>query len=188
MAALGEEVFHTNDAGSVWGIKEPNTLHTTLSRYAKRGLLWRIHKGLYSIKDPKDIDPQLLGLKAMHAPAYISCETILYEHGALNQRPREITIVSNTSRRFTLLDNSYRSKKLADKFLLNTAGIEIKNGMRFASLSRAVADMLYFSPRKYLDAMNSGLINWQEVKRISEVVIGYNMHIPENPKNYDSTR
>ena len=64
LAQLGEVVFHTDDLANLWRITNKNTLYTTIKRYVAQGLLFRIHKGFYALKNPKDIDPLLLGVKA----------------------------------------------------------------------------------------------------------------------------
>ena len=177
LSALGESVFHADDAANLWGISNKNTLHTTLSRYVADGFIHRIYKGLYAVKKIKEINPLLLGVKALHSPAYVSCETILYQNGSLNQPPQEITLVSEFSRHFSAAGIRYRSRKMRDEFLFNDAGIEIKDGVRVASLSRAVADMFYFNPKKYFDSRDSGLIDWRQVKEIVDA-IGYDVKIP----------
>lgn len=172
LAKAGEGVFHAGDAANLWGISNENTLHKTLSRYVARGLIHRVHKGLYALKNISEIDPLLLGVKAIHAPAYISCETVLYREGILNQPPREITLVSRHSKHFSVAGKKYLSRKMRDEFLFNDAGIQTENGVRVASLSRAIADMLYFNPRKHLDAADSRLAQWDKVRDIARAV-GY---------------
>jgi predicted transcriptional regulator of viral defense system len=177
LAVLGEVVFHSSDLAILWGIKSKNTLHQTLSRYVAAGLLKRIYKGFYALTDPADIDPYLLGIKSLHTYAYVSCESVLSKHGAINQSPQEITIVSNVSRRWKIAAKRFRSRKLADQYLYNNAGIELINGVPTASLERAIADMLYFNPHAYFDAHGSTLINWVKVKDVARK-IGYNIRIP----------
>ncbi|MDO8668622.1 MAG: hypothetical protein Q7K35_06105 [bacterium] len=176
LAALDEIVFHTGDAGNLWGIKNSNTLNTTLSRYARQGLIYRLYRGLYSLKKAGDLDPYFMGIKALHGSAYVSCESVLFAGGAINQKPCEITLVSRASRRFTVAGVRFRSRKLHDRFLYNDAGIEIKNGVRYATLERAVADLLYFNPRKHFDATDSNLINWQKVRAIADEA-GYEINL-----------
>lgn len=176
LAMRGELVFHAGDLANLWGIDNKNTLYKTLSRYVAGGLIYRIHKGLYAVKKSNDINPLLLGIKAIHAPAYVSCELVLYQNGILNQPPQEITLVSQSSKHFLIAGVRYRSRKMRDEFLFNDAGVETKDGIRIASLSRAVADMLYFNPRKYFDAGNSSLIHVDEVKKIADAV-GYTIKI-----------
>lgn len=177
LAKFGQTLFHIDDLSNLWGIENVNTLRKTLSRYALAGLIFRIYRGFYSLKDPREVDPKLLGLKALHSTAYISCESVLFENGIVNQPPREITIVSRASRRYIVGNFQFRSRRLADKFLHNNAGIETRAGVRVATVERAVIDMLYFNPRAYFDAYASSLIDWKKVHELS-IQIGYRVKIP----------
>lgn len=174
ISALGESVFHADDVANLWGIVNKNNLHTTLSRYVANGFIYRVYNGLYAVKKIKEINPFLLGVKALHSFAYVSCESVLYKEGILNQPPREIVIVSRFSKHFSIAGINYRSRKMRDEFLFNDAGIEMKEGVRIASLHRAIADTLYFNQWKYFDAVNSNLINWNKIKEIA-VAVGYNI-------------
>lgn len=176
LAKHGEIVFHSDDLANLWEIRNKNTLHKTLSRYTKRGLIYRVYRGLYSIKNPNEIDPYLLGVKFLHRPAYISCESILYEYGIINQVPQVMTLVSSISISFSVRQINYRSRQMKDEYLFNNSGIQTINGIRKASLARAVADMLYFNRNKYFDSLNSKLINWTEVKNIIKN-IGYTIKL-----------
>lgn len=176
ISLLGESVFHADDLANLWNIHNKNTLHITLFRYVKRGLIYRIYNGLYSIKKINELDSYLLGIKSLHRPAYISCESVLYEYGILNQRPQVITLVSSISKSFSVEQMYYKSRQMKDEYLFNDSGIEIINGVRKASLERAVADMLYFNKEKYLDAFNSKLIDWGLVKKIIKDV-GYQIKL-----------
>ncbi|MEK7202762.1 MAG: type IV toxin-antitoxin system AbiEi family antitoxin domain-containing protein [Patescibacteria group bacterium] len=147
IAQLGEIIFHAKDLANLWQIKSQNTLHTALSRYVKKGLLFRIYRGFYAIKPIENIDSYLLGIRSLHAYAYISTETILAKAGIISQVIDKITFISSKSTKFKIGNNWYISRKLADKFLFNPAGINEKNGIMFACYERAVADMLYFNPK-----------------------------------------
>jgi predicted transcriptional regulator of viral defense system len=168
LASLGEVVFHISDLASLWKIYDKNTLHTTLTRYTKQGLLFRLWRGFYAIKPPKDIDPLLLGVKALHRFCYISTETILFREGIISQKPRAITLVSSVSRRFSLLGREYISRQLADEYLHQEKGVVLRGSIREATPERAVADLLYYNPSSHLD----GYINWQEVRNLQKA-IGY---------------
>lgn len=152
LLVMGEVLFTVNDVATLWNIKNRQTLRVLLMRYVKRGLLHRVWRGLYSTVNPKDIDPLLIGIKILHRYAYISCETVLFKYGVINQRPAEITLVSNISKKFSLLGHHYHSRKLPDKILHDNTGIFVENGVRIASLDRAKRDMAYFNPKKYYDA------------------------------------
>jgi predicted transcriptional regulator of viral defense system len=181
LARMGETVFHARDLANLWGIRNNNTLYTTLKRYVERGLLFRIYKGLYSLAPASEIDPLFLGIKAIHEYGYISTETILEKAGVIAQKINWITLVSSKSRKFSAGGNEYRSRKLADKFLFNSAGIENENGVFFARSERAAADLLYFNPEAYLDGAN--LLDWKKVRNLQKE-IGY----PLTSKYYDYSK
>jgi len=152
LAIMGEIVFTLQDIAMIWSIKNRQTLRVLLARYVKRGLLWRVWRGLYSTIDPKKINPRLIGIKVLHRYAYVSCETVLFDAGLINQRPTEITIVSDISKRFSLLGYFYHSRKIPDEVLYDTSGIVFENGIFTATPERAKQDMSYFNPKKYYDA------------------------------------
>jgi len=170
LAKLGEVVLHSKDLANLWYIKNPNTLHTTLKRYVQQGLLLRIYKGLYSLKPVDQLNPNILGIKALHSFAYISTETVLAQAGVIQQNILHITLVSSLSKKFSIGDYHYRSRKLADKFLYQEIGLINKNGVKTATLERAVADLLYFNPQAHFD--NERAIDWKKVRLIQQK-IGY---------------
>ena len=100
LAKIGEIVFHTDDLANLWRITNKNTLYTTIKRYVGQGLLFRIYKGFYGIRPPQEIDPCLLGVKALHGYAYVSCETVLREEGIIQQELSTMTLVSSETKRF----------------------------------------------------------------------------------------
>ena len=178
LAKLGEVVFHTDDLANLWRISNKNTLYTTIKRYVQQGLLVRLQKGFYAIKSPAEIDPLLLGIKALHGYAYVSTETILASEGVIQQEVPAITLISSTTKRFTIAGHSYYSRKLADEFLFRSDGILVaEQGVRKAAVPRAIADMLFVNPHAYFDADN--LINWKTVQELQKK-IGY----PLTPQRY----
>lgn len=171
LARLGEVLFHTDDLANLWHITNKNTLHTTVKRYVEQGLIFRIYKGFYSIKPISEIDPLLLGMKAMHEFAYVSTETILVEEGIIQQQLPSITMISSKIKRFSIVGHNYYSRKLLDGFLYQQNGVIVDNaGIRKATLSRATADLLYFNPHAYFDA--SRLIPWKDVHAMQKK-LGY---------------
>ena len=180
LAKLGEIIFHSKDLANLWQIKNSNTLHTILKRYTRQGLLFRIYKGFYSIKPVNQLDPFLLGIKAIHEFCYISAETVLEKAGIIQQKTNYITLISSLSKKFDIADYHYYSRQLDDKFLFKADGIINKNNIKIAATERAVADLLYFNPKIYFD--NNKLVNWKLVKKIQQK-IGY----PLTSKRYDFT-
>ena len=170
LARMGEVVFHARDAGVIWGITNVNTLHTILSRYARAGLLFRLQNGLYSIKPHHELDPFLIGSKAVHGFCYVSTECVLARAGIIVQHVPHITLVGSASRQFNLAGHNFRLRRLRDIFLFNETGIVREGAVRIASAARAIADMLHFNPRYHFDA--SAHIDWSEVNRMQKDV-GY---------------
>lgn len=170
IARLGENIFFAKDLANLWQIKESNTLYTTLKRYVQKGWLFRIHKGLYSIKPPEQLDSFLCGIKALHRYCYVSAETVLAQSGLIQQEIKAITLVSSISKRFFIVGNYYYCRQMKDEFLFNDAGIKNESGLLIATPERAIADLLYFNPKAHFDARKQ--IDWKKVKHIRQVV-GY---------------
>lgn len=181
LAQLGQIVFHTKDLANLWQINNPNTLYTTLRRYAQKGLLFRVYKGMYSLKPIKEVDPLLLGLKALHRFAYVSAETVLVQKGIILQNISAITLISDISKSFSIASHKYRCRKLKDKYLYNPAGIITQGDIKIATLERAVADILYFNPRAHFDGAD--LIDWSKVQSLQK-----EMKYPLTPNYYADSK
>lgn len=164
------KLYHTQDLAVLWGIDNSNTLYTTIKRYIKRGLLSKIHKGFYSTVSLNEINPILLGLTGLHRYGYLSTESILVKEGLIFQDVQYITLVSEVSRRFETAGHKFLVRRMKDDYLYNETGVMVKEGIRTASIERAVADMLYFNPNYHFDAEN--IIDWKKVKEIQNK-IGY---------------
>ena len=169
---LNEDVFQIKDLARIWDIKNKNTLYVTLKRYTDQGIIRRIYKGLYSLREIDDLDAVYLGYNALHNYNYLSTETVLFRHGIIMQDPVFYTFISSNSKIFKINGNKYKSRKLQDKYLFNDLEVKIENRFRVASVARAVADLLYFNPNYYFD--NRDAINWQKVNLIKKKV--YDVH------------
>lgn len=170
-----ERIFHTQDIAVLWGITNSNTLHTTIKRYCDKGVLFPIYKGMYTTIPMEQLHPRVLGIKALHRFAYVTCETVLAQHGLVNAVILEITMASAISLRFTIDQQHYRARRLHNRFLFHSFGIIEKQGVLTATPLRAIADMLYFNSRIHFDAP----VDWQKV-RTAQKTIGY----PLTPYRY----
>ena len=167
LAQSGMPLWHAKEIGVAWNITNPNTLRTTLKRYNAHNLLYRLYRGFYSTVPIEKLDSWLIGIRALHTFSYISTETILFNEGIINQPPCAITIISSVSRKFTIASQVFLSRKMRDDLLYNDSGIIIKENVKMATPERAVADMLYYNPRKTFDAPE--LIDWEKVKKLRNV-------------------
>lgn len=164
------QLFHTADLALLWKIDNKNTLYTTIKRYVKKGILIPIHKGFYSTVPINQIDSYKIIQGALHRYCYISCETVLFRHGAIFQKGEYVTVISDIQKKMSLENQSYLVRKLKDDYLYNDRDIDIVDGTTVASLERAVADILFFNPKYFFD--NRKVINWSKVKEIQKEV-GY---------------
>jgi len=165
---LGVSVFHVDDLARIWGISNRNTLLTTLKRYVESGLLYRLYRGLYSIKPLSELDPYLLGAQAINDYCYLSGETVLVKQGIIFQQVGYFTFIGARTKRLKIGDYKYYCRQLKDEFLYNDIGIDKTGKFNLAKPERAVADILYFNPKYHFD--NPSAINWVEVKRIQTIV------------------
>lgn len=177
LATKKEILFHIDDLANLWKINNPNSLRTTLKRYVQSGLLHRIYRGFYSLVPLDEIDPILLGARALHRFCYLTTHSILFRHGYISQKIYAETFVSEKSAQFHILDHQFISHQLHPKYLYNPAGIFLEGGVNRASPERAIADFLYFNSKAYLDRP----VDWKTVRNIQKIV-GY----PLTPHRYDS--
>ena len=165
------KLYHTQDLAVLWGIDNFNTLHTVIKRYIKRGFLNKIHKGFYSTVSLDKVDTILLGLIGLHRYGYLSTESVLAKEGLIFQDVKYITLVSDISKRIDVSGHKFLGRQMKDSYLYNETGITMNDeGIKVASVERAVADMLYFNPSYHFDAKN--IIDWKKVKEIQNK-IGY---------------
>ncbi len=165
-----KKTFHASDLALLWGIDNQGTLNMTLKRFVDRGILKRIHKGFYATTNIGDLDPLDLGFSHLNTYSYVSLETILAREGVIFQEIKYVTFISSKSTIFEIEGTQYKSRQLKDEFLNNTAGVNKVDNHFEAIAERAVADILYYSPKYYLD--NSAAVDFDKVKYLQKE-IGY---------------
>lgn len=168
LAKKKEVIFHIDDLANLWEIADRNTLRVTLKRYADTKLLYRIYRGFYSLFPLSELDPVLLGAKALHTFCYLSTETILWAEGYISQAPSMYTFISNVSKQFRIGPHRYKSRRLHDRYLYQPAGLLTQNGVKRATPERAIADILYFNPTFHFDHP----VKWAKIKKLQKD-IGY---------------
>ena len=146
-----QKIFHTQDLAVLWGIGNKNTLRITISRYNKKEILFKVFRGLYSVIPVSKIDKYLLGSRLIHKYCYLSCESVLFDEGVINQPPMAITFVSSISQRLKMNGTMYFYRKAKPEVLFNPSGVSLVGEYYRASKERAIADMKYFNPRYYFD-------------------------------------
>jgi predicted transcriptional regulator of viral defense system len=173
---LGMEVFHARDLANIWGIKDSNTLYTTLKRYNADGLIHRICKGVYSVKDPKHVDEVLLGAKIYRKYCYLSLESVLYQHAYLSQVPHGYSFLGEKKSKVDLGFVEFHYAALPLEFLFNQLGIELIGGVLVATVERAICDALFLNPYFHFDKEP----DWQKIYEMQQ-----SLKYPLTPNRYD---
>jgi hypothetical protein len=167
---LDRKLYHTNDLAVLWGVSNRHNLYMAITRYINKGILFPVYKGLYSTVPVFSLDPLELGAAINHQYTYLTTESVLSQAGIISQSVYDYTFVAGRSKRVTVGQWSFRFRKLKDDFLYHPAGILSRNSVFIASTERAVADMLYFSPKYHFDVSEN--IDFDKVKSIQKE-IGY---------------
>jgi len=165
-----KRLFHLSDLAVIWRISNRRTLSMRLYRYVKRGLLFSVQRGLYSLMPPDKLTPLEVAVALNHGYCYLTTETILEKHGVINRRVQFLTFAGEKSRKYFWRDNQFMFRKLKTEYLMRNDGVFEENGCFIAGLERAVADILYFNKKFYFDSPN--LIDWEKVEEINKKV-GY---------------
>ena len=166
-----QKLFHTSDLRVLWNISNQNTLHKTVARLVKKGVLISIQKGFYSMVPLNQLDPVEIGFRAINHFCYLSTESVLSRNGIINQSPVKISFVSSSPANFIINGSYYLVRQLRPQSLNNSIGItQNDRGVFTATTERAIADMLYFQPNYQFDG--DSLIDWNLVKNFQQQ-LGY---------------
>lgn len=176
LAKKDERLFHTKDLANLWNIQNKNTLRITLKRYVEKGLLYRVYKGFYSLIPVDELDPVLIGAKALHRFCYLTAETVLCQEGYISQVIDYHTFVSSKSLKFIVGDHKFISRQLDEKYLYNPEGVILKNGVKTAISERAVCDILYFNSNYHFDKP----VDWRKIRSMQK-----KLRYPLTPHRYD---
>lgn len=167
---IDQKIYHTNDLAVLWKISNRHTLYMTISRSIARGILYPIYKGLYATVPLEMLNPLILGRAIIHRYTYLTTESVLATAGVISQAVYDYTYAADISKRVSVGPWSFRYRQLKDEFLFHPAGVEEHNAVFTATVERAAADMLYFSPKYHFDVPK--LMDIEKMKAIKEKV-GY---------------
>ncbi|MFO7981614.1 MAG: hypothetical protein R6V00_12415 [Candidatus Aminicenantes bacterium] len=153
----GNTVFTFKDILLSSSETNPALLKRRIHYYVKNKELYPIRKGIYA-KD-KNYDRQELANK-IYTPSYISLETVLSQEGVVFQHYNQIFAVSYLTREITCDGQKYVFRKVKDRILMSSLGIEKRDHYFIASRERAFLDTVYLNKNYYFDNLSS--INWDQ--------------------------
>lgn len=142
---LGAPAFTTADARAAFG-GTIAAASQTLASLAQEGLLVSLHRGLWTL-DP-ELDPLVLPeYLSAPSPSYVSLQTALYRHGAIEQIPSVIYAVTlGKTKRYPTARGTFSLHRIAPELF---GGFEITpEGVKLASIEKALVDLAYLSGGK----------------------------------------
>lgn len=167
-------VFTISEIAQITGISDEQKLYSALKYASQSGDLYRISRGLYSLK--KNYSKQELGNK-LRRPSYISLYSILQESGVIFQPYKSIYLVSNRSEKIEVDGQIYIYRKIKSEILFNTKGLVDQKNVTKAIPERAICDKIYLDGDEYFDNLRS--IDWKFVKRLNKHVYESSMRISQ---------
>lgn len=154
-------VFSSKEIALLWREQGNVNFRSRLSYYVKMGKLIRLRHGIYA-KD-KNYNRLELATK-IYTPSYISFETVLTRSGISFQYYDKIFVSSYISREIIVDKQKIEFVGVKKDILINTIGIEHKNGFYIAGPERAFLDRIYVSKDYHFDHLD--VLNWKKVFEI----------------------
>ncbi|MDD3645913.1 MAG: hypothetical protein PHH06_00735 [Candidatus Gracilibacteria bacterium] len=158
-------VFSFDELQDIFGIENKQVFKNKLSSYVKKGILERISKGIYSLKDKK-IDRFELANK-IYSPSYISFFTALYHHGIIFQYENDVYLAYKKSDIKKIADFDIKLKCLKKDILLNPTGIVNNGTYSIAGAERAFLDTIYLYGDIYFDNLDK--IDYEKVLELLDI-------------------
>lgn len=159
-----QTVFTAREVALIWQENNLDRLKNKIKYYLDKGDLIRLRRGVYA---KKDYNMQEVAVK-IYKPSYISFETVLAIEGIVFQYYETIFVASYLAREIILKTGSkIKYRKLKDEVLVNSAGVEKKDGVAIASKERAFLDVIYLNHDYYFDNLDD--IDWDKCFELVEI-------------------
>lgn len=156
---MRKKVFTAQDLAVLWGYSDERKLYELIKYYVRQKEIFVLTRGLYSTNDYTEqelrSDPQLLMEIANRVVpnSYVSLFTVLREHGVASQYYDEVFSVASRSVVREVLGVEFVYKQMKEEVLLNDLGISRRDGVRKASLARAIGDTWYLYPKLNIEGL-----------------------------------
>ena len=143
LAKVGLKMFSDRDFQRVAGVSK-TAASFLLMRYAKRGYLRRLKRGLYAA--PSRMPSRWAIANRVYSPSYISLSSALSYYGLLPESVYSVTSVTTKStREFQVDETAYRYRTLKRSAFGGYRAVEIGGDtVLLAEKEKAAADYLYF--------------------------------------------
>jgi len=136
----GLKIVNLTDISIILKCK-PNSARVIAMRLLKKGVLIRLRRDLYLLKNSTVSDFEI-GNKLLE-PSYISFESALNFWEMTTQLPEIITSAARRSKKLIVRDNEYTYSHLSKK--LFSFGIVRKNNFFIACPEKSILDLIYYA-------------------------------------------
>jgi predicted transcriptional regulator of viral defense system len=165
LLASKKTVFSLEDLGKIWKIEDKDYLKVVASRLFQRGVILRICRGFYALRETYDLSELANKLRS---PSYVSLETVLQKNNVIFQDyGSTVFSVSNNTMSKQVASKAFQYYKLKETALSNPIGIVSVGQAIVATAERAVCDRIYFSPRYYFDNLRG--LDMKKLSAISKI-------------------
>ena len=147
-------IFTYLDVVKMFAGQDPAIIKTQISRFAKKGLLTNLKRGLYCF-DPKILDEFELANR-LYQPSYISLETALHYYGIIPDIPQAVTSISlTTTKKITTEFGTFYYTKIKSVLFWGYRQEKTSSGTLFhiAKKEKALLDYLYIRKFKDIDSL-----------------------------------
>lgn len=157
-------VFTTKDIALLW--HEPNSAaaRVRMHYFVKKGDLYHIRHGLYAKNE--NYNKLELATRIL-TPSYVSFETVLVKEGLIFQYYAPVFVASYAKREITIDNQIYSFRKMKDRLLTDSTGINHSYETSIATPERAFLDILYVNASFHFDNLRS--LDWERVFEILPV-------------------
>jgi len=138
---LGAPAIRTGEAAAALRVSE-SSASRTLRTLEDRGLARRVRQGIWTLDDDATRDPRaIIAELTRPLPAYVSFQSALATHGAIDQIPRETAIASlGRPRRIRTSLGTFVVHRLPSELF---GGFVDRNGVPVATVEKALVDYFY---------------------------------------------
>lgn len=158
---IPKNIFNFLDVLKYFPGEKPQAVRVQLSRFAKKGLVFKIKKGIYCFEE-KEIEEFALA-NYLYRPSYISLESALNFYGMAPDIPQTVTSVTpTTTKRITNQFGAFSYTKIKPLLFFGFMRVKIEREAGFFALAqkeKALLDYFYLRKIKETDDLRLNLKN-----------------------------
>lgn len=179
-------VFSFEDLLSFFPNEKRSSLKETLYRWANKGWIYSLKRGLYEMVYPKDFNiPDMYIANSLYNPSYVSLETALSNYSIIPEVAMAITsITTKPTRRFKnkhglFIYHTVRPAAFCGYYVQKQGGFDIL----IAEPEKALIDFLYFRTLRNKnfnlkdERLNKDILSGMKMKKLNRYAKVYNINL-----------